>query len=199
MIYLSFRGGNLTILFPLAVALGIFSVLLNGSSAYGQQSDNLANLFPSASPNSQQPIFGGEQQLIIIPSISGNDLSTVIEEPEGKEEIGGQGLIPQRTGADVIEEKGEQAEDEPNKNSATERESIQQKEEDKIEEIQKQQEDRQKKIDEKLEDTKSKISEAIEERVGGQEELQEQNDDKNGKVAKDISTNNGVPIELPFP
>jgi hypothetical protein len=199
VIYLSFRGGNLTILFPLAVALGIFLVLLNGSSAYGQQSDNLANLFPSASPNSQQPIFGGEQQLIIIPSISGNDLSTVIEEPEGKEEIGGQGLIPQRTGADVIEEKGEQAEDEPNKNSATERESRQQKEEDKIEEIQKQQEDRQKKIDEKLEDTKSKISEAIEERVGGQEELQEQNDDKNGKVAKDISTNNGVPIELPFP
>lgn len=199
MIYLSFRGGNLTILFPLAVALGIFSVLLNGSSAYGQQSDNLANLFPSANPNSQQPIFGGEQQLIIIPSISGNDLSTVIEEPEGKEEIGGQGLIPQRTGADVIEEKREQAEDEPNKNSARERESIQQKEEDKIEEIQKQQEDRQKKIDEKLEDTKSKISKAIEERVGGQEEHQEQNDDKNGKEAKDISTNNGVPIELPFP
>lgn len=195
MIYLLFRGGNLTILFPLAVALGIFSVLLNGSSAYGQQSDNLANLFPSANPNSQQPIFGGEQQLIIIPSISGNDLSTVIEEPEGKEEIGGQGLIPQRTSADVIEEKREQAEHEPNKNSARERESIQQKEEDKIEEIQKQQEDRQKKIDEKLEDTKSKISEAIEERVGGQEEHQEQND----VLDKDISTNNGVPIELPFP
>jgi hypothetical protein len=199
VIYLSFRGGNLLVLFPLAVALGIFSVLLNGSSAYGQQSDNLANLFPSANPNSQQPIFGGEQQLIIIPSISGNDLSTVIEEPEGKEEIGGQGLIPQRTGADVIEEKREQAEDEPNKNSATEKESIQQEEEDKIEEIQKQQEDRQKKIDEKLEDTKSKISKAIEEGIGGQEELQEQNDDKNGKEAKDISTNNGVPIELPFP
>jgi hypothetical protein len=199
VIYLSFRGGNLLVLFPLAVALGIFSVLLNGSSAYGQQSDNLANLFPSANPNSQQPIFGGEQQLIIIPSISGNDLSTVIEEPEGKEEIGGQGLIPQRTGADVIEEKREQAEDEPNKNSATEKESIQQEEEDKIEEIQKQQEDRQKKIDEKLEDTKSKISKAIEEGIGGQEEHQEQNDDKNGKEAKDISTNNGVPIELPFP
>jgi hypothetical protein len=197
------RGGNLTVLLSLAAALVISSVLYSGTCVYGQQSDSLGNPIPLVSNNtSQLQASGGKQQLVIIPSLSSNELSTVIEEPEPNEEIRRleQGLVPQRTGIDSIEKNSEKVEDELDTISATESEKIQKEEENQIDEIQKQQEDTQEKLAEKLEAAESKTSETIDETIRESDDIHnEQNDDTNGKEDKESRKNNGVPIELPFP
>jgi hypothetical protein len=197
------RGGNLSVLLSLAAALVISSVLYSGICVYGQQSDSLGNPIPLVNNNtSQQQASGGKQQLVIIPSLSSNELSTVIDEPEPNEEIRRleQGLVPQRTGMDSIEENSEKVEDEHETISATESENIQKEEENQIDEIQKQQEDTQEKLAEKLEAAESKTSKTIEETIRESENIHnEQNDDTNEKEDKETGKNNGVPIELPFP
>ncbi|MGA9297885.1 MAG: hypothetical protein WBV72_10805 [Nitrososphaeraceae archaeon] len=181
----------------------ISSVLYSGTCVYGQQSDSLGNPIPLVSNNtSQLQASGGKQQLVIIPSLSSNELSTVIEEPEPNEEIRRleQGLVPQRTGIDSIEKNSEKVEDELDTISATESEKIQKEEENQIDEIQKQQEDTQEKLAEKLEAAESKTSETIDETIRESDDIHnEQNDDTNGKEDKESGKNNGVPIELPFP
>lgn len=197
------RGGNLTVLLSLAAVLVISSVLYSGTCVYGQQSDSLGNPIPLVSNNtSQLQASGGKQQLVIIPSLSSNELSTVIEEPEPNEEIRRleQGLVPQRTGIDSIEKNSEKVEHELDTISATESEKIQKEEENQIDEIQKQQEDTQEKLAEKLEAAESKTSETIDETIRESDDIHnEQNDDTNGKEDKESGKNNGVPIELPFP
>jgi 3-methyladenine DNA glycosylase AlkC len=197
------RGGNLSVLLSLAAALVISSVLYSGICVYGQQSDSLGNPIPLVNNNtSQQQASGGKQQLVIIPSLSSNELSTVIDEPEPNEEIRRleQGLVPQRTGMDSIEENSEKVEDELDTISATESENIQKEEENQIDDIQKQQEDTQEKLAEKLEAAESKTSKTIEETIRESENIHnEQNDDTNEKEDKETGKNNGVPIELPFP
>ena len=197
------RGGNLTVLLSLAAVLVISSVLYSGTCVYGQQSDSLGNPIPLVSNNtSQLQASGGKQKLVIIPSLSSNELSTVIEEPEPNEEIRRleQGLVPQRTGMDSIKENSEKVEDELDTISATESEKIQKEEENQIDETQKQQEDTQEKLAEKLEAAESKTSETIDETIRESEDISnEQNDDTNGKEDKESGKNNGVPIELPFP
>jgi hypothetical protein len=196
------RGGNLSVLLSLAAALVISSVLYSGTCVYGRQSDSLGNPIPSVNNNtSQLQASGGKQQLVIIPSLSSNELSTVVDKPEPNEEIRRleQGLVPQRTGMDSIEENSEKVEDELDTISATEGENIQKEEENQIDDIQKQQEDTQEKLAEKLEAAESKTSDTIEETIRESEDLREQNDDTNGKEDKEPGKNNGVPIELPFP
>jgi hypothetical protein len=196
------RGGNLSVLLSLAAALVISSVLYSGTCVYGQQSDSLENPIPMVNNNtSQLQASGGKQQLVIIPSLSSNELSTVIDEPEPNEEIRRleQGLVPQRTGMDPIDENSEKVEDEHDTISATESENIQE-EENQIDEIQKQQEDTQEKLAEKLEAAESRTSKTIEETIRESENIHnEQNDDTNEKEDKETGKNNGVPIELPFP
>ena len=196
------RGGNLSVLLSLAAALVISSVLYSGTCVYGQQSDSLGNPIPLVSNNtSQLQASGGKQQLVIIPSLSSNELSTVIDKPEPNEEIRRleQGLVTQRTGMDPIDEHSEKVEDEHDTISATESENIQE-EKNQIDEIQKQQEDTQEKLAEKLEAAESKTSETIDETIRESEDIHnEQNDDTNGKEDKESGKNNGVPIELPFP
>jgi hypothetical protein len=183
------RGGNLTVLLSLAAVLVISSVLYSGTCVYGQQSDSLGNPIPLVSNNtSQLQASGGKQQLVIIPSLSSNELSTVIEEPEPNEEIRRleQGLVPQRTGIDSIEKNSEKVEDELDTISATESEKIQKEEENQIDEIQKQQEDTQEKLAEKLEAAESKTSETIDETIRESDDIHnEQNDDTNGKEDKE--------------
>ena len=192
------RGGNLSVLLSLAAALVISSVLYSGTCVYGQQSDSLGNPIPLVSNNtSQLQASGGKQQLVIIPSLSSNELSTVIDKPEPNEEIRRleQGLVTQRTGMDPIDEHSEKVEDEHDTISATESENIQE-EKNQIDEIQKQQEDTQ----EKLEATESKTSKTVEETIRESENIHnEQNDVMNAKDDQDTGKNNGVPIELPFP
>ena len=197
------RGGNLSVLLSLAAALVVFSVLYTGIFAYGQQSDSLGNPLPQVNNNTNQLAHsGGKQQLVIIPSLSSNELSTVIDKPEPNEEIRKleQGLVSQRTGIDFIEENREKAEDALDTISAAESEDIQQEDEDQIAEIQKRQEDTQEKLADNLDAAESKTSETVEETVRESENIQdEQNDDTNGKEDKETGKDSGVPIELPFP
>jgi hypothetical protein len=197
------RGGNLSVLLSLAAALVVFSLLYNGIFAYGQQSDSLGNPIPLINNNTNQlPSSGGKQQLVIIPTLSSNELSTQVDEPEPNEEIRKleQGLVSQKTGIDFIEENREKAEDEPDTISATASENIQQEKENKKDEIQKQQEDMQEKLADKLDAAKSKTGDTVEETIRESENIQnEQNDDTNGKEEKETGGDSGVPIELPFP
>lgn len=197
------RGGNLSVLLSLAAALAVFSVLYTGIFAYGQESDSLGNPLPQVNNNTNQVQHSGEkQQLVIIPSLSSNELSTVIDKPEPNEEIRRleQGLVSQRTGIDFIEENREKAEDVPDSISAAESENIQQEDENQKADIQEQQEDTQEKLEDKLDAAESKTSETVEDTIRESENIQnEQNDDTNGKGDKETGKDSGVPIELPFP
>jgi len=197
------RGGNLSVLLSLAAALVIFSVLYTGIFAYGQESDSLGNPLPQVNNNTNQVQHSGEkQQLVIIPSLSSNELSTVIAKPEPNEEIRRleQGLASQRTGIDFIEGNREKAEDAPDTISAAEREDIQQEDENQKADIQEQQEDTQEKLEDKLDAAESKTSETVENTIRESENIQnEQNDDTSGKGDKETGKDSGVPIELPFP
>jgi hypothetical protein len=192
------RGGNLSVLLSLAAALVVFS-LYTGIFAYGQQSDSLGNLISQVNNNTNQLQHSdGKQELVIIPSLSSNELSTVVDEPEPNEEIRKleQGLASQRSGIDFIEENREKAEDALDSISATESEE----DENQMDEIQKQQEDTQEKLVDKLDAAESKTSETVEEKIRQSENIQnEQNDDTNGKEDKETDKDSGVPIELPFP
>jgi hypothetical protein len=184
------RGGNLSLLLSLAATLVVFSILYTGIFAYGQKSDSLGNPIPQINNNTNQlPNSGGKQQLVIIPSLSSNELSTAIDKPEPNEEIKRleQGLISQRTGTDLIEENREKAEDALDTISATESED-------------KQQEDTREKLADKLDAAESETSETVEETLGEAGNIQnEQNGGTNGKEDKETRKDSGVPIELPFP
>jgi hypothetical protein len=197
------RGRNLSVLLSLAAALVVFSVLYTGIFAYGQQSDSLGDPISQVNNNTNYLQHSeGKQQLVIIPSLSSNELSTVVDEPEPNEEIRKleQGLVSQRSGIDFIEENREKAEDALDSISATESEDLQQEDENQIDEIQKQQEDTQEKLADKLDAAESKTSEIVEETIRESENMQnEQNDDTNGKEDKETGKDSGVPIELPFP
>jgi hypothetical protein len=176
------RGGNLSVLLSLAAALVVFSILYTGIFAYGQKSDSLGNPIPQINNNTNQlPNSGGKQQLVIIPSLSSNELSTAIDKPEPNEEIKRleQGLLSQ---------------------TATESEDVQQEDENQIDEIEKQQEDTREKLADKLEAAESETSETVEETMGEAGNIQnEQNGGTNGKEDKETHKDSGVPIELPFP
>ena len=197
------RGGNLSVLLSLATALVIFSILYTGIFAYGQKSDSLGNPIPQTNNNTNQlPNSGGKQQLVIIPSLSSNELSTAIDKPEPNEEIKTleQRLLSQRTGIDLIEKNREKAEDALDTISATESEDMQQEDENQMDEIEKQQEDTREKLADKLDAAESETSEAVEETLGEAGNIQnEQNGGTNGKEDKETRRDSGVPIELPFP
>jgi hypothetical protein len=178
---------------------------LTGNFAYGQQSHNLTNLIPTPNdPVGQHQISGG---LIIIPSLSANDLAVGVERPESNEDgqqVQGQvqGLIPQQTTTDLIKRK-EQAEDKIIRDSPDQRGGMQQVEvEEKIGEIQKQHEDREEKIKENLEAAETKTRMTLEEWAEEEHEAHHQdNDDKNGKEEEkdNFNNNKGIRLELPFP
>jgi hypothetical protein len=197
------RGGNLSVLLSLAAALVVFSVLYTGIFVYGQESDSLGNPLPQVTNNTNQVQNSGEKQrLVIIPSLSSNELSTVIDKPEPNEEMRRleQGLVSQRTGIDFIEENREKAEDAPDTMSAAESEDIQQEDENQKADIQEQQEDTQEKLEDKLDAAESKTSETVEDTIRESENIQnEQNDDTSRKGDKETGKDSGVPIELPFP
>jgi hypothetical protein len=190
-------------LLSLAAALVVFSVLYAGFFAYGQESDSLGNPLAQVNNNTNQVQHSGEnQQLVIIPSLSSNELSTVIDKPEPSEEIRRleQGLVSQRTGIDFIEENREKAEGSPDTISAAESEDIQQDDENQKADIQEQQEDTQEKLEDKLDAAESKTSETVEDRIRESGNIQnEQNDDTSGKGDKETGQDSRVPIELPFP
>ena len=200
MTFLSFRELCLSVLVFIVTATSF-----TGNSAYGQQSHNLTNLIPSANdPASQHQISDGGQRLIIIPSLSGNDLAVGVEQPESNEagrQGQGQGLIPQQTMIDPIEIRKEQADDKVIRDSEDQRGSIQQEEEEKIGEIQKQQEDKEEKIKENLVTAETRTSKTLQESMEEEQEANHQeDDDKNGKEEKDnFNSNIGIPLELPFP
>jgi hypothetical protein len=198
------RGGNLSALLSLAAALAVFSVLYTGVLAYGQESDSLGNPLAQVNNNTTNQVLqsGEKQQLVIIPSLSSNELSTLIDKPEPNEEMRRleQGLISQRTGIDFIEENREKAEDAPDTISAAESEDIQQEDENQIAEIQEQQEETEEKLEDKIDAAESKTSETVEDTIRESENIQnEQNDVTNGKGDKEAGKDSGVPIELPFP
>lgn len=86
--YLSFC--ELLLLVPIFIVttlLGITTTSLPVISSYGQQSHNLINLSPSTNDHANQnEISDGRQQLIAIPSLSGNDIAIVEEQANGNED-----------------------------------------------------------------------------------------------------------------
>jgi hypothetical protein len=206
VIFLSYSTGDLSILLILAAALGIVSVTAN--PAYGQHSDIRTDLIPSANnATSQHQISDGGQQLIAIPSLSSNDLDPGKQQSGVKDNDIGQrqGLEPavEQTMSDIIEEQRDQGVDKIIGNLPTQRETIQQGEEEKLKEIQAQQkEDEQ--IREKLEAAEVKTDESIEEdRAESETEKIDQNGhndvEKKREDSSDVKNNGVTIIELPFP
>lgn len=86
MACLSFRESLLSVLILVTAILGI-STVSPGNSAYGQPSHNLINFIPSAdNPANQTEISKGGQQLIIIPSLSDDDIAVTEEQAKNNEE-----------------------------------------------------------------------------------------------------------------
>ncbi|HEY3525433.1 MAG TPA: hypothetical protein VGK47_04490 [Nitrososphaeraceae archaeon] len=86
MACLSFRESFLSVLIFVTAILGI-STVSPGNSAYGQPSHNLINFIPSAdNPANQPEISKGGQQLIIIPSLSDDDIAVTEEQAKNNEE-----------------------------------------------------------------------------------------------------------------
>src|ERR687896_2444169 len=107
MTYLSFES-FLSILISVTAILGIITALPTGNSAYGQPSHNVMNLIPSADNRANQPeISNGGQQLIIIPSLSDDDIAVMEEQAKNNEEgQQGQGLVSKQTSIlENVEEK----------------------------------------------------------------------------------------------
>jgi hypothetical protein len=87
MVYLSFRESFLSVLIFVTAILGISTASPTGNFAYGQPSDNLMNFIPSADNRANQPeISNGGQQLIIIPSLSDDDIAVMEEQAKNNEE-----------------------------------------------------------------------------------------------------------------
>lgn len=83
---LSFRESFLSVLIFTAI-LGISTASAPGNFAYGQPSDNPMNFIPSADNRANQPeISNGGQQLIIIPSLSDDDIAVTEEQAKNNEE-----------------------------------------------------------------------------------------------------------------
>ena len=86
MACLSFRESFLSVLIFVTAILGI-STVSPGNSAYGQPSHTLINFIPSAdNPANQPEISKGGQQLIIIPSLSDDDIAVTEEQAKNNEE-----------------------------------------------------------------------------------------------------------------
>lgn len=86
MACLSFRESFLSVLIFVTAILGI-STASPGNSAYGQPSHTLMNFIPSAdNPANQPEISKGGQQLIIIPSLSDDDIAVMEEQAKNNEE-----------------------------------------------------------------------------------------------------------------
>jgi hypothetical protein len=86
MTYLSFES-FLSALISVTTILGIITASPTGNSAYGQPSHNLMNHIPSAdNPANQPQISKGGQQLIIIPSLSDDDIAVMEEQAKNNEE-----------------------------------------------------------------------------------------------------------------
>ena len=87
MAYLSFRESFLSVLIFVTAILGISNASPTGNFAYGQPSHNLMNLNPSAdNPANQPQISKGGQQLIIIPSLSDDDIAVMEGQAKNNEE-----------------------------------------------------------------------------------------------------------------
>jgi hypothetical protein len=87
MACLSFRESLLSVLIFVTAILGISTASPTGNSAYGQPSHNLMNFIPSAdNPANQPQISKGGQQLIIIPSLSDDDIAVMEEQAKNNEE-----------------------------------------------------------------------------------------------------------------
>lgn len=87
MVYLSFRESFLSVLIFVAAILGISTASPPGNSAYGQSSHNLMNFNPSADNLANQPeIARGGQQLIIIPSLTDDDIAVMEEQAKNNDE-----------------------------------------------------------------------------------------------------------------
>jgi hypothetical protein len=87
MTYLSFRECFLSVLISVTAILGIVTASPTGNSAYGQPSHNLINFIPSAdNPANQPQISKGGQQLIVIPSLSDDDIAVMEEQAKNNEE-----------------------------------------------------------------------------------------------------------------
>ena len=87
MACLSFRESFLSVLIFVTAILGISTASPTGNSAYGQPSHNLMNFIPSAdNPANQPQISKGGQQLIIIPSLSDDDIAVMEEQAKNNEE-----------------------------------------------------------------------------------------------------------------
>ena len=87
MAYLSFRESFLSVLIFVTAILGISTASPTGNSAYGQPSHYLMNFIPSAdNPANQPQISKGGQQLIIIPSLSDDDIAVMEEQAKNNEE-----------------------------------------------------------------------------------------------------------------
>ena len=86
MTYLSFES-FLSILISVTAILGIITASPTGNSAYGQPSHNVMNPIPSGdNPANQPQISKGGQQLIIIPSLSEDDIAVMEEQAKNNEE-----------------------------------------------------------------------------------------------------------------
>ena len=86
MTYLSVES-FLSVLISVTAILGVITASPTGSSAYGQPSHNVMNLIPSAdNPPNQPQISKGGQQLLIIPSLSNDDIAVMEEQAKNNEE-----------------------------------------------------------------------------------------------------------------
>ena len=86
MACLSFRESFLSVLIFVTAILGI-STASPENSAYGQPSHTLMNFIPSAdNPANQPQISKGGQQLIIIPSLSDDDIAVMEQQAKNNEE-----------------------------------------------------------------------------------------------------------------
>lgn len=168
MTNLSFRKSFLSVLIFVTAALGTTTA---SPSAYGQQSPNLINFISSADdPANQHQTSNRVQQLLIIPSLSDDDIAVVEEQAKNNEEGQlGQGLVSKQTMIDLIQQSKENEEDKIISDLSGQSGSIRQNEEEKIEE--------------NLEEVKKY-----------------QEKDEIGNEQKDnFNNNNGIPLELPFP
>jgi hypothetical protein len=85
MAYLSFRESLLSVLIFVTAILGISTA--SPGNAYGQPSHNLMNFIPSGdNPANQPEISKVGQQLIIIPSLSDDDIAVTEEQAKNNEE-----------------------------------------------------------------------------------------------------------------
>jgi hypothetical protein len=173
--YLSFCELFLLVpIFIVTIFLGITTTSLPVISSYGQQSNNLVNLSPSTNyPANHHEIPDGRQQLIVIPSLSGNDVAVLEEQAKGNEDVQ-QGEVLSKHKATDLTEREEQEEDKIVG-------STQQNVEEKIMEMQKQYEHNE-------ERTKENVRQAV--------NKYQENDDIRNEVKYN---NNGIPLELPFP